>query len=70
MGFEAKISLSGKRRSPYRAMMKGVGSYNFDQAMRQSKRLAKMGSIADDWDTVGKEITRSIEAMKKEYISD
>lgn len=70
MGFEAKISLSSKRRVPYRTMIKGVGSINFDQAMRLSRRLAKSGSIASDWNAVGKEIAVSIDAVKKEYVSD
>jgi hypothetical protein len=70
MGFEAKILISSKRRAPYRTMIKGAGSINFDQAMRLSRRLAKSGSIASDWKAVGQEIAVSIDALKKEYVSD
>lgn len=70
MGFEAKILISSKRHAPYRTMIKGAGSINFDQAMRASRRLAKSGSIAGDWNAVGKEIAVALDAVKKELISD
>jgi hypothetical protein len=70
MGFEAKISISSKRHAPYRAMIKGAGSINFEQAMRASRRLAKSGSIASDWNAVGNDIAVAIDFIKKELVSD
>jgi hypothetical protein len=51
-------------------MIKGASSINFNQAMSLSKRLANNGSIAGDWNSVGQEIAKAIDVVKKDYVSD
>lgn len=70
MGFQSKISSKTRHLSDYRYLLEGVGSITVDQRMSYSRKAVKSGSLDGDWRLVGKDITKAISSLKKDYAAD
>lgn len=65
MTYSMKVSRRGSTAT-VGALAKGASILSLDQRMVLSRRFSKTGSLAKDWDNVGKDLSRAVDQLRQE----